>query len=132
MLPSVEPLVTYSVTAWVRVGPSSHPLPLNVSVDMVLAVDNWWLPVGAIEAKSAAWMRCAGAFRLDKKPHSLKFYFQGPPAGVDIWVADVRVSPQDTAAVIADLKEMAQKVRRHGQTALSFRARLTEHWRPRR
>ena len=85
---------------------------------MVLAVDTWWLPVAAIEAKSATWMRCAGAFRLDKKPQSLKIYFQGPPDGIDIWVADVRVSPQDTDAVITHLKEMAEKVCGHTYIAL--------------
>lgn len=109
----IVPYCTYGVSAWVRVNKSDSREEVRANTQMTLRVfktqrENGqkvpeYMILGAINASSKKWSCLMGSFRLETDSncsYSLKesddaiVYFEGPPAGVDLWIANVRIVEQ--------------------------------------
>lgn len=105
----IIPYVPYQVSAWVRIGPGgSGPQKVNVA----LGVDNQWVNGGEVEGDPDLWKEVAGSFRFEKKPQNVLLYVQGPPAGIDLMVANLQIFAVDRTARFPMLKAQTEKIRK--------------------
>ncbi|XP_024517945.1 uncharacterized protein LOC9637546 [Selaginella moellendorffii] len=105
----IQLFLPYQVCAWVRIGGSSQYL---ARVNVALSVDGQWMSGGEVEASSSSWTEVAGSFRLEKKPSEVMVYVQGPDAGLDIMVANLRIFSVNRSDQYAALKKQADQVRK--------------------
>ena len=80
-------------------------------VNVALSVDGEWVNAGCVSAGSSEWVRCWGSFRVEKEVSRAVLYVQGPPPGVAILLADVRVNAVDWKARLPQLRAATQQVR---------------------
>ncbi|CAI5484769.1 unnamed protein product [Closterium sp. Yama58-4] len=116
--------VTYAVSAWVRgeEGGAEETEEKDAqggegrvgshAVNIALGVDGEWANAGSVEASGKEWVRCWGSFRLEKPYGRAVLYVQGPPPGVSILLADVRVVPVDWRERVPWLREQADRLRK--------------------
>ncbi|KAK7310741.1 hypothetical protein RJT34_08440 [Clitoria ternatea] len=102
-------LVTYQVSAWVRIGSGSSG-PQNVNV--ALGVDNQWVNGGQTEVSDDRWHEIGGSFRIEKQPSKVMVYVQGPASGVDLMIAGLQIFPVDRLARFRYLKMQTDKIRK--------------------
>ncbi|CAI9098526.1 OLC1v1035191C2 [Oldenlandia corymbosa var. corymbosa] len=103
--------MTYQVSAWIRIGPRSAPVPQLVNA--VVLVDGQWFNGGYLDIKDAdTWHEIGGSFRIEKEPSNVMFYVQGPDAGVDLMVAGLQIFGVNRRARFSFLKEQTDKVRK--------------------
>ncbi|CAI5507338.1 unnamed protein product [Closterium sp. Naga37s-1] len=79
-------------------------------VNIALGVDGGWVNAGTVEASGKEWVRCWGSFRLEKPYGQAVLYVQGPPPGVSILLADMRVVPVEWRERVPWLREQADRV----------------------
>lgn len=98
---------TYQVAALVCLGSGANgPQIINVT----LHVDDQWISGGQVRATDDRWYEVRGGFRLEKQLSKAVVYVSGPPAGVDLMVTGLHISPVDTKARFAYLKEKTNTV----------------------
>ncbi|KAK8963670.1 hypothetical protein KSP40_PGU019519 [Platanthera guangdongensis] len=102
-------LVTYQVSAWVRVSSVKNG-PQNINV--ALGVDNQFVNGGQVEALDDRWYEIGGSFRIEKQPSRVIVYVQGPMPGVDLMVAQLQIFPVDRRARFKYLKKKTDEVRK--------------------
>ncbi|GJP36368.1 hypothetical protein CLOM_g20880 [Closterium sp. NIES-68] len=81
-------------------------------VNIALGVDGGWVNAGSVEASGKEWVRCWGSFRLEKQYQQAVLYVQGPPPGVSILLADMRVVPVEWRERVPWLRLQADRVRK--------------------
>ncbi|CAI5519787.1 unnamed protein product [Closterium sp. Naga37s-1] len=81
-------------------------------VNIALGVDGGWVNAGSVEASGKEWVRCWGSFRLEKPYRQAVLYVQGPPPGVSILLADVRVVPVEWQERVPWLRGQADRLRK--------------------
>ncbi|CAI7789267.1 unnamed protein product [Closterium sp. NIES-53] len=81
-------------------------------VNIALGVDGGWVNAGSVEASGKEWVQCWGSFRLEKPYRQAVLYVQGPPPGVSILLADVRVVPVEWQERVPWLRGQADRLRK--------------------
>jgi Carbohydrate binding domain len=103
----ISPYVTYQVSGWVRVGSAKNgPHVINVTFN----VDTQWINGGEVQVSDERWYEIGSSFRVEKQPSKVVVSVQGPPAGVDLMVAGLKIFPVDRKARFKQLKYQADKV----------------------
>ncbi|CAH2070350.1 unnamed protein product [Thlaspi arvense] len=105
--------LTYQISAWVKigVGVTSGLSPQNVNI--ALSIDNQWVNGGQVEVTVGdTWHEIGGSFRLEKQPHNVMVYVQGPAAGIDLMISGLQIFPVDRRERLRCLKKQVDQVRK--------------------
>ncbi len=99
LLGVAAPGKAYVASAWVRTS-SATPVTVALSVQQT---DAWGARINGLRNLQVAdtWTRISGLFRFDVNGTLtvLNLFFNGPPAGVDLFLDDVSFSAVDTSAL---------------------------------
>ncbi|XP_044373356.1 uncharacterized protein [Triticum aestivum] len=111
----LKPAITYRVAGWISLGGAgaapgtSHPVRIHLDVDEN-GSESQLVEYGAVCTQEGARTEIMGAFRLRTEPRSAAAVcVHGAPAGVDVKVMDLRVSPVDHKARFRQLKDKTDK-----------------------
>lgn len=101
LLPVATKGATYRITGSVRVEGSSSE-PVNVTVKSVCGSTTNFTPVASGTASNTAWTDLAGSYLVPNCPSlsELSVYFEGPAAGVGVYIDDVAVSQRLSVPIV--------------------------------